>query len=188
MVQMKCQKWQQGLLRENVLQTSGQTQFLKENLLLLLYGHLRVTSQKLQTLILKNGFTLTIKFKDILFWLSAVSLQRALFHSSPIDLSLSNEPHHIQVRSEGWCTELYFFFLLLKMKRAKQNLRAVGRSCLPERQVAINQLLLLIGLLPLTDVLFKILRLQGFGIAQILMHAIGKKPAHAYGWQQCSSC
>lgn len=165
------------------MQTSGQTQFLKENLLLLLYGHLTVRSQKLQTLMLKNGFTLTIKFKDILFWLSAVNLQRALFHSSPIDLSLPNEPHHIQARSEGWYTELYILFLLLKMKRAKQNLRVAERSCLPERQVAINQLLWLIGLLLLTDVLFKVLRLWGFGIAQILMHAIGKKPAHAYGWQ-----
>lgn len=157
------------------MQTSGQTQVLKENLLLLLYGHLTVTSQKLQTSMLKNGFTLTIKCTDILFWLSAVNLQQALFHSSPIDLSLPNEPHHIQFRSEGWCTELYILFLLLNMKRAKQNLRVAERSCLPERQVTINQLLSLIGLLLFTDVLFKIPRLLGFGIAQILMHAIGKK-------------
>lgn len=119
----------------------------------------------------------------LLFWLSAVSLQRALLHSCPIDLSLTNEPHHIQVRSEGWCTELYFFFLLLKMKHAKQNLRVAGRCCLPETQVAINQLLSLVGLLPLTDVLFKILRLLGFGIAQILMHAVRKNLLMVYGWQ-----
>lgn len=171
-----------GYFQEKRLQTSGQTQFLKSNLVLLLYGHLTVTGQKLQTLMLKDGFTPIIKWNDI-FWLSAVSLQRALFHSCPIDLSLTNEPHRIQVRSEGWCIELHFFFLLLKMKCAKQNLRVAGRCCLPERQVAINQLLPLIGLLPLTDVLFKILRLLGVGIAQILMHAIRKNLLVAYGWQ-----
>lgn len=92
----------------------------------------------------------------------------------PIDLCLTNEPQHIQVRSEEWYPELYFFFVLLKMKHAKQNLRVVGRSCLPERQIAIDQFLLLTELLPLTDVLFKILRLLGFGITQILIVPLEK--------------
>ena len=55
-----------GYFQDKRLQTSGQTHFLKDNLLLLLYGHLTVTGQKLQTLMLKDGFTPTVKWNDII--------------------------------------------------------------------------------------------------------------------------
>lgn len=96
------------------------------------------------------------------------------FSCQPSESSFSFMPHWSL--SNQWATShpsqvwrvvywvVFFFFLLLEMKSAKQNLRVAGRCCFPDRQVAINQLLSLIGLLLLTDVLFKVLWLLGLAL------------------------